>query len=178
MQITNSNNILAEKSVWYALYTKPRFEKKVISILTTAGYEAYLPLISSVRQWSDRKMKIQSPLISSYVFVQIEEKKLNELLKFQGVVRVLKHLGKPAKIKEKEIENLKIICQQPSLIEPIKGGKFTAGTPIQIRQGAMRGLYGECVEFKGKQRVLVSVKNMGLEFVLNVPLSYIDSLNE
>lgn len=166
----------SQNSIWYALCTKPRFEKKVEEVLSQAGYEVYLPLTTVVRQWSDRKKKVQVPLISSYVFVQIEEKRLNDLLKYQGVVRILKYLGRPAKVQQKEIESLKIICNHPDVILSVKNTNYKPGTPIQITGGPMIGLYGECVEINGKHRILVMVKKLGLEFVLNVPLTYIEPL--
>ena len=160
--------------IWYAIYTKPRFEKKVELVLTQAGYEVFLPLISTIKQWSDRKKKVKVPIIPSYVFVRIDEKYLFDLFQFNGVVGILKYLKKPAVVKDYEIENLKIICQHPDVIESKKLADYKPGTPIQITHGPLMGLYGECIEVKGKQRLLVCVKNLGLEFVLNVPLSYIE----
>lgn len=161
---------------WYAIYTKPRFEKKVDKVLTEAGYEVCLPLMSTIRQWSDRKKKVQAPLIPSYVFVKMAEKQLQALFEFTGVVGVLKHLKKPAVVQDYEIENLKIMCQHPDAVTAIDIAEFEPGTPIQIIHGPMIGLYGDCIEIKGKQRMLVSVKNMGLAFVLDVPLSYIEGI--
>lgn len=163
-------------SFWYAIYTKPRFEKKVDKELKEAGFDVYLPLMSTIRQWSDRKKKVQVPLIPSYIFVKMEEVKLNTLFEFNGVVGVLKHLRKPAIVQDYEIENLKIICQHPDAVESVKSADYKPGMAIQITHGPMMGLYGDCIEIKGKQRILVSVKNLGLEFVLNVPLSYIEPL--
>ena len=79
---------------WFALYTMPRAEKKVFDRINEEGIEAYLPLMTSIRIWSDRKKKVTSPLISSYVFVNIDEKGLNNLLKIQDVLGILKHLKK------------------------------------------------------------------------------------
>jgi len=163
---------------WFAIYTKPRWEKKVCSILEAAGVAVFLPLIQTIRQWSDRKKKVSLPLIASYVFVKIEEKQLNTLLKYNGVVGILKHLKKPAIVQEYEIENLKIICQNPDVITSDKIINVKKGTPVQITQGSMMGLYGECVDFKGKNRLIVVIKNLGLEFVLDVPLTYIAPLKK
>ena len=44
---------------WYVLYTKPKNEKKVSEQLNSLGFEAYCPLVTTFRQWSDRKKKIQ-----------------------------------------------------------------------------------------------------------------------
>ena len=58
---------------WYALYTFPRFEKKVYKRLVERGIEAYLPLQKKLRKWKDRKKWIEEPLIRSYIFVKISE---------------------------------------------------------------------------------------------------------
>ena len=56
---------------WYAVYTKPRSEKKLADRLNEHGIEAYLPLRKTLKQWSDRKKMVEEPLITSYVFVNI-----------------------------------------------------------------------------------------------------------
>lgn len=176
VRLQDSTTARLQDSFWFAIYTKPRFEKKVEKVLTQAGFEVYLPLLSTIKQWSDRKKKVKVPIIPSYVFVRIDEKNLYNLFEFNGVVGVLKYLKKPAVVKDYEIENLKIICQHPDVIESVKVGAYKPGMPIQITQGPLIGLYGECIDIKGKQRILIAVKNLGLEFVLNVPLSYIEPL--
>ena len=44
---------------WYAVYTRPRFEKQVLKGLLDQGIEGYLPLIKTMRQWSDRKKMVE-----------------------------------------------------------------------------------------------------------------------
>lgn len=58
-------------AAWFALYTMPRTEKKVHARLASKGVDVYLPLVTTVRQWSDRKKKVQVPLIPSIVFVRV-----------------------------------------------------------------------------------------------------------
>ena len=60
---------------WFAVYTQSRAEKKVFERLTKADFEAFLPLTTVVKQWSDRKKKVKVPLINSYVFVNTSKKK-------------------------------------------------------------------------------------------------------
>jgi transcription antitermination factor NusG len=100
---------LKNQNYWYAVYTRPRAEKKVYQRMLDHDFEAFLPLVKTVRQWSDRKKIVQVPLISSYVFVNMQEQHLNKTLTIHGAVNVLKHLGKPAKIRDVEIENLRIL---------------------------------------------------------------------
>ncbi len=61
------NTLELRERHWHALYVRSRSEKKVLSQLEEMGIEAYLPLVTKVKQWSDRRKKIQEPLFKSYV---------------------------------------------------------------------------------------------------------------
>ena len=74
---------------WYAVYTRPRFEKQVVKALLDQGIEGYLPLIKTMRQWSDRKKMVEVPLFSSYVFVHINRSAYDQVLQTQGVVKYI-----------------------------------------------------------------------------------------
>lgn len=92
---------------WYVIYTKPKWEKKVVERLNEIGVVAYCPLIEKISQWSDRKKKTHLVLFNSYIFVQIEEKNRNIVFQVAGVVRYLFWLGKLAVVKDVEIETIK-----------------------------------------------------------------------
>lgn len=92
---------------WYVVYTKPKWEKKVAEQLTKNNIECYCPLTIQIRQWTDRKKKVEVPLFNSYVFVRLEEKDRNVVFESAGVVRYLFWLGKPAIVKDDEINTIK-----------------------------------------------------------------------
>lgn len=92
---------------WYVVYTKPKWEKKVAEQLKNIGIECYCPLITQVRQWSDRKKKVEVPLFNSYVFVQLPEADRNLVFQSAGAVRYLFWLGKPAIVRDEEIDIIK-----------------------------------------------------------------------
>ncbi|MES2849378.1 MAG: UpxY family transcription antiterminator, partial [Bacteroidota bacterium] len=94
------------KSYWYAVYTKPRWEKKVASLLSEKGIENYCPLNKVIKQWSDRRKVILEPVFKSYVFVKIDEANKWDLKKINGILNFVYWLGKPAIIKSAEIENI------------------------------------------------------------------------
>ena len=56
-----------EKMPWHALYVHSRAEKKVYERLVEMGLEAYLPLITKMKRWSDRMKKVEEPLFKSYL---------------------------------------------------------------------------------------------------------------
>jgi transcription antitermination factor NusG len=91
------------KSIWYALYTKPRWEKKVARLLAERGFEGYCPLNRMKKKWSDRIKLVEEPLFKSYVFVHIPLSKINEVRSVPGVLNFVYWNGKPAVILDEEI---------------------------------------------------------------------------
>jgi len=165
--------LVNEEFKWLAIYTKSRTEKKVCEQLTKAGFDTFLPLITSVKQWSDRKKKVSVPLINSYVFVHVSNIKLPSILSITGVVGVLKYLGKPAIIKDFEIVNLKIIANTIEEVALIDSIYLKDGEDIEVIKGPFSGLLEKCISRLGKHRVIVEVETLKSFIEINVPLSYI-----
>ena len=163
---------------WFAIYTKARAEKKVLERLEEAGFEVYLPLLTKWHQWSDRKKKVKVPLINSYVFVRIEEKFLQKTLSVYGTVMILKLFGKPAIVKDYEIENLRILTESETKIEKIESSKsIKLGKEIEIDNGPYWGLKGKCVDIKGKKSIIVEFETLGDIYMVDIPLKYIKNCN-
>lgn len=120
---------------WYVVYTKPKWEKKVAEKLTEVGIECYCPLITQMKQWSDRKKAIEVPLFNSYVFVQLEDGNRNSVFQVSGVVRYLFWLGKPAIVKDGEIEIIKTSLKAPN-ISDISVTSIQVGDRIKLETGA------------------------------------------
>ena len=92
---------------WYVLHTKPRSEKKVEQKLLSLGINAYCPTRPEIRFWSDRKKRIDVPLLPSMVLVNIEDKDINRVFTTPLVIRYMFWLGKRAKVRQSEIDILK-----------------------------------------------------------------------
>ena len=106
---------MTKEPKWYAVYTKPRWEKKVAELLARQGMEQYCPLNKVQRQWSDRKKTIEEPLFKSYVFIHVKEDALLNVKQTDGVINLLYWLGKPAVIKDFEIEAIRNFLSSISL---------------------------------------------------------------
>ena len=119
---------------WYVVYTKPKWEKKVAEQLTKSGIECYCPLIIQERQWSDRKKKVEVPLFNSYVFVHLEESSRNSVFLSTGVVRYLFWLGKPAIVREDEINVIKKWLNAPDASE-FSIESYKIGDSVKIESG-------------------------------------------
>jgi transcription antitermination factor NusG len=128
---------------WFVIYTRPQQEKKVAAGLTKIGVEAYCPIVTEVRQWSDRKKKIEVPLIKSYVFVKIIEKERNRVFEVPGVVRYLFWLGKAAEVKDQEIEQLR--GYMSGNYQSVKVEQYKVGKIVTIDTGAFKNQSGEVI---------------------------------
>jgi transcription antitermination factor NusG len=158
---------------WYAIFTKPRSEKKVFQRMLDHDIEAFLPLVKTVRQWSDRKKTLQVPLISSYIFVRMDEKDLYKTLPIQGTVNVLKYLGKPAIIKDVEIENLQILSSNSEKHEITNCVSVSNGDSVEVTNGPFMGLIATCLKEGTNHRVIVKIDSLGTCFNVNIPLSFL-----
>ena len=161
---------------WYAIYTRAKAEKKVYEQLNCSGYEAYLPLITTVRQWSDRKKKIKTPLISSYVFIKIEEAKLNHALSVYGAVRVLKYLGKNAIVKDQEIEDLRLLLNSDSNVHLAEKCNLLNGDEVEVIKGPLVGLKARFIKEKNKHKIFINIKALNSYFGAEIPLNFVKKI--
>jgi transcription antitermination factor NusG len=146
---------------WYAVYTKPRWEKKVASLLEAKGIEYYCPLNKVVKQWSDRKKTILEPLFRSYVFVQVEEKQKWELMNINGILNYVHYLGKPARIRDREIETVRKFLNEFESVDVVESAT-PVNAKVKIRQGVLMNYQGILLEVSGN-KASVKIESMGLQ---------------
>ncbi|MGI8581146.1 MAG: UpxY family transcription antiterminator [Chitinophagaceae bacterium] len=146
---------------WYAVTTRPRWEKKVAKILESRGVEHYCPLNKVVRQWSDRKKVILEPIFKSYVFVRIDEQKKWDLKRIDGIINYVYWLGKPAKIKEEEINIVKKFLNEFNDVQVEQIG-FQVNQKVRIKHGVLMDYEGILVEVSGN-RAFVKIESMGIQ---------------
>jgi len=145
-------------SKWYVIYTKPRSEKKVAERLVESGYEAYCPVISVMKQWSDRKKKVQVPMFPSYVFIKISDLERKNVLVDRGVINYVFWQGKPAVVQENEITAVKRIAEKGKSIL-IENNKLLKGETVTIPNGPFKGLEG-VVQKSDEKKLSVLIKQL------------------
>src|SRR5882757_6007964 len=124
------------KKKWHVIYTKPRLEKKVYNLLIINNLEAYCPLNRVRRKWSDRIKWVEEPLFKSYVFVHIKEGEQQLVRSTNGVVNFVYWIGKPAIIKDQEIEVIRKFLNDYTDVKVVPL-ELKQNTKIMIRQGAL-----------------------------------------
>lgn len=146
---------------WYAVYTRPRWEKKIAKSLDERGVEAYCPLNKVYRQWSDRKKIIYEPLFKGYVFVYLDEEFKWEIKKTPGIVNFVYWNGKPASIRQEEIDTIKRFLSEFSEVE-IEDTSLSLNASVKIKRGALMNYNGIVIEVIGN-KAKVKIQSMGLQ---------------
>jgi transcriptional antiterminator RfaH len=150
---------------WYVIYTKPKWEKKVAERLNEIGVNTYCPLITKTSQWSDRKKTISVPLFNSYIFVQVAEKDRNNVFQVTGVVRYLFWLGKPAIVKDSEIDSIKDWLAVPDSYE-VSVETWKPGDKIILESGPFVSQSAIIHEVKQNHYILI-LESLGCVLKVN-----------
>jgi len=143
---------------WYAIYTKPRHEKKVHSQLMEKDVESFLPVITRKRQWKDRKKNVEMPLFSSYLFVNFDYKYRFDILETDGVVKIVNFNGVPAVVPDWQIESLKQMLTFPKTLQ--LESYIQPGEIVEVTDGPMRGLRGTVVNRKNANRLVLTIEGI------------------
>ncbi len=163
-------NILKGTACWYAVYTRPHHEKVAYRQLLEQNIVAYLPLLTTLRQWSDRKKKVFIPLFSCYLFVCVNMQEYYKALNVDGIVRYITFAGKAAAIPAKQIQLIKNILEQDIEVEETPE-YINTGTKVEVVAGPLTGNCGEMIDYFGKRRVIIRIEEINKSMLVNVPLN-------
>lgn len=153
---------------WYVIQTRPLFEKKVTRLIENKNVEVFLPLLETIKLWSDRKKKIFKPLFSGYVFVRTTPKERVEAIReVSGALRYVSYQNRPAIISPSEIESIKISLNLSERIHT-ENKIFAEGDIVTITEGALRGLAGYVSEVRGRFKLLVVVNELSMGFSIEL----------
>ena len=154
-------------SKWLAIYTKPRWEKKVHQLLIDKGIESYCPLNKVKRKWSDRIKTVEEPLFKSYLFVKVTDDDRTKVRLTNGVVNFVYWNGKPAIIREKEIQTIKRFLDEHENVQ-LRPMEFAINQQVLITSGTFMDKRAIVVDVRRKE-VKVAIESLGQELV-----AYID----
>ncbi len=148
---------------WYVVYSKPRWEKKLYAKLLEAGIEAYCPLNKVKKKWSDRMKTVEVPLFTSYVFVKVSENQKVKVRETPGVVNFVYEEGKPAVIREKEIEKIQRFLEEYQNVEVVPS-EFHKGQIVKVNEGLFVDEEGKVIDTHNN-KVRVVIKSLGYDLV-------------
>ena len=164
---------------WYALYVKSRSEKKVLTQLEDQGIEAFLPLVTRIKQWSDRKKKVEEPLFKSYVFVHSNEKERYPILSVFGVVKFVTFEHKAVIVPDNQILAIKRYIDDFEEEENnLKNNELKEGQMVRIIAGPLMGLTGRLQSVKNKRHLIVYIEAVGQYISVNIPRTKVEPIAE
>ena len=143
---------------WYAVHVRSNFEKRVAGELTAKGLESYLPAVTEVHDWKDRKKRIDVPLFPGYVFTRFCDSPVSRLtvLRTVGAARILGCQDSIEAIPDAEIESIQRLLQAnvPLLTHPL----LREGSLVRILRGPLKDVDGLLIRIKNQARLVLSVK--------------------
>lgn len=160
---------------WYVIYTKPRSEKKVFQQLIKEDIESFLPLIKTLKQWSDRKKWVEEPLFKSYIFVYIDIADYIRVLNIGGVVRIITFDGKAVPVPHQQIHAIREYIASPELTNE-KTESFEIGDKVEIVRGPMAGLQGHLVRKSGKNKVRIEIDALSQYILVSISKTFLRPL--
>ena len=153
-----------QNSRWHVLYTKPRHEVKALERLVQNGFEVYCHMKTTLKQWSDRKKKVIEPLLPSYIFIKTTEKKRATPLTDPSIINYIFWLGKPAIIRDTEIDTLKGIISKDK-VQEFEVRKLKVGDEIDIIKGQIKGK-NATIKSISNNYIKAELRELGMTIVL------------
>jgi transcription antitermination factor NusG len=162
---------------WLAVYTRPRWEKKVDLLLKEKGTESYCPLNKVRRKWSDRVKVVEEPLFKSYVFVKVSESDRLQVRTTPGVINFVYWNGKPAVIKEKEIATIRKFLDEYQDVEVFPINNLEVDQRVKITMGPLMDQEGKVLAIR-KKTVKVAIDSLGYVLVAYIERSKLTSTRQ
>ena len=158
---------------WYVLYVKSRHEKRVHQRLKDLKLNSFLPLVQTVRQWSDRKKKIKKPLFPNYVFVEIATSKdLYTSCSVPGTFQFIKCGGNFSRLTLNELNYIKTLIGLKDIINlELTSSIPQKGETRKINFGPLKGLEGEILEASNCNKILIRIEALNQSVIATVPLT-------
>jgi transcription antitermination factor NusG len=166
--------LAALTSHWYAIYTKPRWEKKVHALLTAKKLESYCPLNKVRKKWSDRMKTVEEPLFKSYVFARVNEEEQTKVRMTPGVMNFVYWQGKPAIIPAREIETIRKFLNEYENVTA-EAMELKEDSRVTIRQGLFMDHEAKIIKIEGN-RVKVVIESIGYTLIASIDKKNLSTL--
>ncbi len=161
---------------WFALYTKPRHEFKAEIEIKALSIENYLPTVTRLKQWSDRKKKVTEPLLRGYILIKATEKERITALQTRSVLNCVSFKGKPAAIPQFQIDNLKKMMESDDkfyISEQIK-----VGTKVRVTSGPFQGVEGIVYNADNVKMLAITIDLLNRSVSVKLPPQSVTKIRE
>lgn len=179
----NTNHIETKTNTaprqWLVAYVQSCLEKKTAQRLAAMGIECYLPVQSEIRQWSDRRKRVDRLVIPMMIFVHVtpQERPLPLSLQAVGRYMVLRGESTPAVIPDEQMDRFRFMLDySPEAVE-MCSAPLAPGDAVKVIKGPLAGLEGELITVNGKSKVAVRLDMLGCAHV-DVPIGFVEKKGE
>src|SRR3984893_7868657 len=162
------------ESSWYAIYTRHQHEKMVAQILTSKGFEAFLPLYETTHNWKDRTKALSLPLFPCYVFLKGGLERRLQIVTTPGMYGLVSSAGQPAAIPDIEIEAIRRVVESGVPVEAHPYLK--CGNWVRVKCGPLTGIEGILVRKKNISRLVLSVEILGTAASIEVAAFQVEAV--
>lgn len=161
---------------WFALQVWSRRESLIATHLLGQGYECFLPISKCIRRWSDRMKEVEQPLFPGYLFCRFDLHNRGPLLMTPGVRQIVGVGRSPVPVEEAEVEAIRqaLASGLPSQPWPY----LQVGQRVRVSHGSLNNLEGILVNFKGSNRVVLSVTLLQRSVAMEIDLAWVTPVNE
>lgn len=166
----------AKRSNWYVAYTYPQTERKIDLKLRQMGISSFLPMHTVIRQWSDRKKKLEVPLFPNYIFINSLPHERFNALHIKEIVRFVSFEGVPAVVSDEIVESLKKILNGD--IEVSAEIMYSEGEKVKIRDGRFAGAEGTMIRRNGKTRLLIQIEALHTQISVEVSAGNVEIISD
>ena len=160
---------------WYVWYTRSRAEKKVCERLNQKGIEVFLPIRKEIKQWSDRKKMVETPLFGGYIFTNISRAQWDTVAFTEGILNYVRCEGQPAFLKDDQVNQIKGLLDLYPEME-INEHLLQKGEIVEVIEGPLMGMQGTLVEIEGKNKLAIWIEQLDKVLLVHMPRHYIRSL--
>ncbi len=152
---------------WYIIYTKPKCEKKVSSVLTKRKIENYLPANRKEIKYFRRRKLHDEPLFNSYVFVCLQESEVDkQFILTDGVLNFVYWKGKPAIISNAEIDAIRQFTSNHQNIR-LEKTNISLNEAPKLIDGARYSLDGNVLTVKNTI-VKINLPSIGFNMIAEI----------
>src|SRR5260370_18130518 len=164
-------NIVPSREQWFALQLRTRWESSTAALLAGKGYQTFLPTYKTLKRVRGKSCEANSPLFPGYVFCRFDEHRRLPVLLTPGVITVVGRGRIPIPVEDSEIEAIQKVVSTGFQAEPwpyLEVGQF-----VRIDDGALCGVQGILIGFKGARRIVVSVSLLRRAVALEIDRSVV-----
>ena len=161
-----SKVLISSEKKWYVARTRSRQEKVVYEQIRHLDVEAFLPIREELRQWHDRKKKVQTVLAPCVLFVYADKETALSLPNEYGIkISYMLDRMNPKKgllvVPDSQMrEFISFVGMADDSLRLEEDFLYTVGDKVIVSSGPMKGFTGELIKVDDESRILVRLDGL------------------